>query len=117
MKTGHESVKIRSKYEIYIQKIIFTEIPYGTTIEGLMIEIGKISDSKEIEGINNILDESNKKGVSIVVECDKGINPASIINKLFAKTNLQSSFNYNQIALVNKAPTELNLKDYFKIYV
>ena len=50
MKTGHGSVKIRSKYEIDKQKIIFTEIPYGTTIEGLMTEIGEISDKKEIEG-------------------------------------------------------------------
>ncbi len=117
MKTGHGSVKIRSKYEIDKQKIIFTEIPYGTTIEGLMTEIGEISDSKEIEGIDNIRDESNKKGVRIVIECDKGTNPASIINKLFAKTNLQSSFSYNQVALVDKVPTELNLKDCIKIYV
>ena len=117
MKTGHGSVKIRSKYEIDKQKIIFTEIPYGTTIEGLMTEIGEVSDSKEIEGINNIRDESNKKGVRIVIECDKGINPASIVNKLFAKTNLQSSFSYNQVALVDKVPTELNLKDCIKIYV
>lgn len=117
MRTGHGSVKIRSKYEIDKQKIIFTEIPYGTTIEGLMTEIGEISDAKEIEGINNIRDESNKKGVRIVIECDKGINPASIVNKLFAKTNLQSSFSYNQVALVDKVPTELNLKDCIKIYV
>ena len=117
MKTGHGSVKIRSKYEIDKQKIIFTEIPYGTTIEGLMTEIGEISDKKEIEGIDNIRDESNKKGVRIVIECDKGINSASIVNKLFAKTNLQSSFSYNQVALVNKVPTELNLKDCIKIYV
>ena len=117
MRTGHGSVKIRSKYEIDKQKIVFIEIPYGTTIEGLMTEIGKISDDKEIEGINNIRDESNKKGVRIVIECDKGINPASIVNKLFAKTNLQSSFSYNQVALVDKVPTELNLKDCIKIYV
>ena len=117
MKNGHGSVKIRSKYEIDKQKIIFTEIPYGTTIEGLMTEIGEVSDSKEIEGIDNIRDESNKKGIRIVVECDKGINPASIVNKLFAKTNLQSSFSYNQIALVNKVPIGLNLKDCIQIYV
>ena len=117
MRTGHGSVKVRGKFEIDKQKIIFTEIPYGTTIEGLMTEIGEISDKKEIEGINNIRDESNKKGVRIVIECDKGIHPASIVNKLFAKTNLQSSFSYNQVALVDKVPTELNLKDCIKIYV
>ena len=117
MQTGHGSVKIRGKFEIDKQKIIFTEIPYGTSVEGLMTEIGEVSDSKEIEGIDNIRDESNKKGVRIVIECDKSINPASIVNKLFAKTNLQSSFSYNQVALVDKVPTELNLKDCIKIYV
>ena len=117
MKTGHGSVKIRGKYEIDKQKIIFTEIPYGTSVEGLMTEIGEVSDAKEIEGIDNIRDESNKKGVRIVIECDKSINPVSIVNKLFAKTNLQSSFSYNQVALVDKVPTELNLKDCIKIYV
>lgn len=117
MRTGHGSIKVRGKFEIDKQKIIFTEIPYGTSVEGLMTEIGEVSDAKEIEGIDNIRDESNKKGVRIVIECDKGINPASIVNKLFAKTNLQSSFSYNQVALVDKVPTELNLKDCIKIYV
>ena len=117
MRTGRGSVKVRGKFEIDKQKIIFTEIPYGTSVEGLMTEIGEISDTKEIEGIDNIRDESNKKGIRIVIECDKGINPASIVNKLFAKTNLQSSFSYNQVALVDKVPTELNLKDCIKIYV
>lgn len=117
MRTGHGSVKVRGKFEIDKQKIIFTEIPYGTSVEGLMTEIGEVSDAKEIEGIDNIRDESNKKGVRIVIECDKGINPASIVNKLFAKTNLQNSFSYNQVALVDKVPTELNLKDCIKIYV
>ena len=117
MRSGRGSVKIRGKFEIDKQKIIVTEIPYGTSVEGLMTEIGEVSDSKEIEGIDNIRDESNKKGVRIVIECDKGINPANIVNKLFAKTNLQSSFSYNQVALVDKVPTELNLKDCIKIYV
>ena len=117
MKTGHGSVKIRGKYEIDKQKIIFTEIPYGTSVEGLMTEIGEVADAKEVEGIDNIRDESNKKGIRIVIECDRGVNPAGIVNKLFSKTNLQSSFSYNQVALVDKVPTELNLKDCIKIYV
>lgn len=117
MRTGHGSVKIRSKYEIDKQKIIFTEIPYGTTVENLMTEIGEVSDSKEVEGIDNIRDESNKKGIRIVIECERGSNPGSIVNKLFSKTNLQTSFSYNQVALIDKVPTELNLKDCIKIYV
>ena len=117
MRTGHGSVKIRGKYEIDKQKIIFTEIPYGTTVENLMTEIGEVSDSKEVEGIDNIRDESNKKGIRIVIECERGTNPVSIVNKLFSKTNLQTSFSYNQVALIDKVPTELNLKDCIKIYV
>ena len=117
MRTGHGSVKVRGKYEIDKRKIIFTEIPYGTTVEGLMAEIGEVADSKEIEGIENIRDESNKKGIRIVIECDKKIHPISIVNKLFSKTNLQSSFSYNQVALIDKVPTELNLKDCIKVYV
>ena len=117
MKTGHGSVKVRGKYKIEQQNIIFYEIPYGTTIEGLISEIGKVCDEKEIEGINDIRDESGKRGLKIVIECEKNINPESIVMKLFAKTNLQISISYNQVALVDKTPTELNLNDCLKIYV
>lgn len=117
MRTGHGSVRIRGKYEIDKQKIIFTEIPYGTTIENLMTEIGEISNTKEVEGINDIRDETDRKGVRVVIECDRTASPIDVVNKLFLKTNLQTSFSYNQVALVNKVPTELNLKDCIKLYV
>lgn len=117
MRTGRGSVKIRGKYEIDKQKIIFTEIPYGETVEDIITQIGKASEEKEIEGISDVRDESNKKGIRIVIECSKDTNPTNIINKLFAKTNLQNSFSYNQVALIDKVPTELNLKDCIKIYV
>lgn len=117
MATGHGSVKVRGKYNIEKQNIIFYEIPYGTTIEGLLSEIGIVCDKKEIEGIENVRDESGKKGLKIVIECEKGINPESIVMKLFAKTNLQTSISYNQVALVDKTPTELNLAQCLDIYV
>lgn len=117
MRTGHGSVKVRAKYTVEGQKIIFTEVPYATTIEGLVAQIGEICEKKEIEGISDAHDESNKKGVRIVVTCDKGINPDAIVSKLFSKTDLQSSFSYNQVALVGKTPTELNLKQCIEIYV
>lgn len=118
MKTGHGSVKVRGKYKIEKDRnIVFYEIPYGTTIEGLLTEIGKICDAKEIEGISEIRDESNKKGLRIVIECHKDINPESIVQKLFHKTNLQTSISYNQVALIDKTPTELNLKQCIKIYI
>lgn len=116
MKTGHGSVKIRAKYKLEGQNIVFYEIPYGTSTEGLIAEIGEIAE-KDIPEIVNIRNESNKKGLRIVVECGKGINPDSIANKLFLKTDLQSSFSYNQVALINKTPTEVNLKDCIKLYL
>ena len=118
MKTGHGSVKVRARYRVEKDtNIVFYEIPYGTTIEGLLTEIGTVCDAKEIEGISEIRDESNKKGLRIVVQCQKGIDPDSIAKKLFLKTNLQTSISYNQVALIDKTPTELNLKQCIKIYV
>ena len=117
MKTGHGSVKVRGRYKIEKQNIVFYEIPYGTTIEGLLTQIGKVCDGKEIEGISEIRDESNKKGLRIVVECDKNVNPDAIAQKLFLKTDLQTSISYNQVALIDKTPTELNLKQCIEIYL
>ena len=117
MRTGHGSIKLRGKYNIEKNKIVFYEIPYGVTIEDLLANIAEVCNNKEIEGISEIRDESNKKGIRVVVECQKGIEPSSLINKLFAKTKLQISISYNQIALVDKTPVELNLKDCCKIYV
>ena len=117
MRTGHGSIKLRGKYNIEKNKIVFYEIPYGVTIEDLLANIAEVCNNKEIEGISEIRDESNKKGIRVVIECQKGIEPSSLINKLFAKTKLQISISYNQIALVDKTPVELNLKDCCRIYV
>ena len=113
MKTGRGSVKIRAKYKKEKNSLVFYEIPYGTNVESLIAEIGEAAE--ELDGIVDIRDETNKKGVRIVVECDR--NPDYIAMQLFNKTNLQSSFSYNQVALIGKTPTELNLKDCCKIYV
>lgn len=116
MKTGHGTVKIQARYNIEGNKIIFYEIPYGETIEGLIAQVGKVCEDKEIEGISDIHDESSKK-IRIVVTCERGVDPSSIVAKLYNKTNFQSSFSYNQVALIDKTPTELNLEDAIKIYV
>lgn len=117
MKTGRGSVKIRARYKVEKQNLIFYEVPYGQTIEGLLSELGEICDKKEIEGITDAHDESNKKGIRIVITCAAGIDPNLIANKIYLKTSFQTSFSYNQVALINKTPTELNLKDCCKIYV
>jgi DNA gyrase subunit A len=117
MRTGHGSVKVRGQYKTEKNNIVFYEIPYGETVEGLMAQIGEVCDAKEIDGIKEIRDESNKKGLRIVIECNKGVNLDSIAQKLYAKTNLQTSISYNQVALIDKTPTELNLKQCIEIYI
>ena len=116
MRTGHGSVKVRAKYKTEGQNLVFYEIPYNTCTEDLIAEIGKVAET-DIPEIINIRNESNKKGLRIVVECSKNINLDAIANKLFLKTDLQTSFSYNQVALIDKTPTEVNLKDCIKIYL
>lgn len=117
MRTGRGSVKIRAKYSIEKNKIIITEIPYGTTVEGLLAEIGKYCDENENAGVSKILDLTSNKGVRIEIDCEKERDPESVIKVLFAKTKLQTSFSYNQVGLVNKTPVEMNLTDCCKVYV
>ena len=117
MSTGRGSVKIRSKYTIEKNNIIFTEIPYGVTIMGIMDELKELVDSDKLAGISEIRNETNKSGPRIVVECAKGADIATIINILFQSSSLQSSFSYNQIALVDGEPKLLNLKQCIEIYI
>lgn len=118
IKNGRGSVRIRGKYKIEDNNIVFYEIPYGTGTEDLMEEIGIACDEERIKGVDNIRNESNrKKGFRLVIECERGANIANVIAALFKETSLQTSISYNQVALVNKTPVELGLKDCIKIYI
>ena len=117
IKTGKGSVKLRGKYNIEDNNIVFYEIPYGVATEALMSQIGELADNGEIVGIENIRNESNRKGYRLVIECEKGAYILRVITSLFAKTDLQVSISYNQVALIDKTPTEMGLKDCLKIYV
>ena len=118
MRTGHGSVKVRARYKVEKNNLVFTEIPYGETTEGLLEELGKVIDEeKKIDGISHIRNESNKKGIRIVIECEKGISPDAIAQKIYAETNFQTSFSYNQVALIDKVPVEMNLLKCCQTYV
>jgi len=117
MRTGHGSVSVRGKYHIDKKKIIFTEIPYGTTIEGLLNQIAEFCNNGDIPEIIDVHDETNKNGIKIVIECDKPSSIDKVIKALFMKTDLQTSISYNQVALIDKTPTDLNLKKCIEIYV
>lgn len=116
MRTGHGSVRVRGKYITEGNNIVFIEIPYGVTTEALMAEIGAACDEEKIKGVSELRNESNKKGFRLVIECEKGANLKRIIDSLFRETSLQTTISYNQVALVDKTPVELNLEQAIKIY-
>lgn len=117
MKTGRGSVKIRARYEIENNNIVFYELPYGVNTETIMTQIGDACDEGKITGVDNIRNESNRKGFRLVIETDGKTSIKTIVNKIYKETNMQTSFAYNQVALVDKVPTELNLEDCINIYV
>ena len=118
MKTGQGSVIVRGKYKIEGNNIVFYEIPYGIATEPLMDQIGKLAENGDIPYIEAIRNESNKKdGFRLVIECEDESYINRVIKNLFKKTNLQCSIAYNQVALINKTPTDMNLEDCIKVYV
>ncbi len=97
--------------------IVVTEIPYLVNKADMIKKAADLVNDKKIEGISNIKDESDRKGMRIVFYLKKDAIPNVVLNQLYKYTQLQSSFNVNNIALVNGRPQMLNLKDLIKHYV
>ncbi|XMB67850.1 DNA gyrase subunit A [Mycoplasmatota bacterium zrk1] len=120
--TGKGSVVIRSKCDIIEHKngkksIIVTEIPYQVNKSKLITKIAELAKEKKVEGITDLRDESNRKGIRIVIELKRDINADVTLNNLFKFTQLQSSFGMNVIALVKDQPKKLNLKEMLTHYI
>jgi DNA gyrase subunit A len=120
--TGHGRIVIRSKWHTETTKngreqIVVTEIPYNVNKASLIEKIAELVNNKKIEGISNINDETDREGMRIVIELKKDANAEIVVNNLFKYTQLQSSFNVNNIALVNGRPKLLNLKDLLRYFV
>ena len=120
-KTGKGRARIRGEYVVETKagkdSIVFTSIPYKVSKENLAIEIDKLCEAGSIEGISAIRDESNKDGVRFVVELAKGVSAEPIIAKLFKMTQLENTYSINQVALVDKKPRLLNIKQLIEIYI
>lgn len=116
---GRVTIQARYKTETRGGKtlIVFTEIPFGVNTEDLIQSIDKLYISGTLTGITAVRDESNKKGLRIVIELAKGGNVESVVNKLYHHTNLQKNENFNQVGLVDKTPRLLNLKQVLDIYI
>ena len=119
--TGKGRARIRGEYTIETSKgrdsIVFTSIPYKVSKEDLITEIDKLCEEKKIEGIASIRDESSKGEVRFVIEVEKGVSSEPIIAKLFKFSRLEDTYSFNQVALVNKSPKLLNLKQLIEIYI
>ena len=121
-RTGRGSIKIRAKTEFENLdngkiKIIVTELPYQVNKARLIEKIAELAREKKIEGITDLRDESDRKGMRIVIELRKGVNPNVLLNQLYKHTQLQESFGVIMLAIVDGAPKVLNLKEVLEHYV
>ena len=120
--TGRGRIVIRSKTEIEVndsgrETIVVTEIPYMVNKREMIEKIAELVETKKVDGIAYINDETTMKGVRVVIRLKKDANANVVLNMLYKYSPLQSSFSVNNVALVNGRPRTLNLKQLIKYFV
>ncbi len=120
--TGRGSILVRAKAEIEEirkdrQAIIVTEIPYQVNKSTLLERIAELVRAKEIEGIADLRDESDRDGMRIVIEVKRDATPEVVLNQLYRLTNLQSSFGINMLALDRGRPRQMGLKELLGLFI
>ncbi len=98
-------------------RIVITEIPYQVNKARLIENIVELVNTRKIEGISNIRDESSREGMRIVIELKKGENPTPVLNKLYKHTQLQTTFGIIFLTIINNEPKTLNLKGLIREFV
>ncbi len=121
-KTGKGKIYIRAKTVIDVlkggrQQIVITEIPYQVVKSRLVTSIDNLKLEKKVEGIAEVRDESGRNGLRIVIELKKEADAEGILNFLYKKTDLQVVYNFNIVAIVDKAPVQLGLKEMLTAYI
>ena len=121
-RTGQGKVVVRAVTEIEEaargkQQIVVTEIPYQVNKARLIEKIADLVNDKKIEGITDLRDESNRKGMRIVIELKRDANPNIILNRLYKHTQMQDSFSMIMLALVDGRPKVLNLHEIISEYL
>ncbi|AWP28315.1 MULTISPECIES: DNA gyrase subunit A [unclassified Paenibacillus] len=121
-RTGKGRVYLRSKTDIESlrggkQQIVITEIPYQVVKSRLVTAMENIRLEKKVEGIAEVRDESGREGLRIVVELKKDADANGILAYLLKKTDLQITYNFNMVAIVNKTPQQLGLKAMLTAYI
>ena len=119
--TGRGSIKLRAKTEIEStakrERIVIKEIPYQVNKSKLVEEIAEFAKKYKVESISGLRDESDRKGMRIVVELKSGANAAIVLNRLYKHTQLGNTFGVINLALVNGEPRVLTLKELIETYV
>ncbi len=119
--TGRGKIMVRSKTEIVqaktCQQIIITEIPYEVVKSNMVKKIDDVRLNKKIDGIMDARDESDRNGLRVVVDIKKDADAKLILNYLFKNTDLQVSYNYNVIAIVNKRPMQMGLAQMLDAFI
>ena len=120
--TGRGRVVVRSKTEIEVddrghETIVVTEIPYMVNKREMIEKIAQMAEEKKIEGISYINDESSREGIRVIIRLKQGVNSGVVLNTLFKYTPLQSSFSFNNVALVKGRPRTLSLKEILQNFV
>ena len=119
---GRGSFKIRGEIELEEkkgsrEKLIIKSIPYQVNKSFLIEKIAQLVRDKKIEGIRDIRDESNREGIRVVIELRKSVEPETIRRQLYKLTNIESSFGFNTLAIVNNKPKILNLKEFISEFL
>ena len=120
--SGRGVIKMRAKVNIETMengksRILVTELPYQVNKAKLIEKIADLVREKEIEGITDLRDESDRNGMSVVIELRRDVNPDIILNQLYKHTQLQESFGVIMLALVDNQPQILNLKQVLHYYI
>ncbi|MFK0525337.1 DNA gyrase subunit A [Paenibacillus illinoisensis] len=119
--TGRGSVTMRAKTNIEENnnkaRIVVTEIPYQVNKARLVEKIAELVRDKKIDGITDLRDESDRNGMRIVIELRRDVNPGVVLNNLYKHTAMQSTFGINMLAIVNKEPKILNLREVLYHYL
>ena len=119
---GRGSFKIRGEIDLEEKKggretLIIKSIPYQVNKSALIEKIAQLVRDKKIEGIRDIRDESNREGIRVVIELRKAVEPETIRRQLYKLTNIESSFGFNTLAIVNNKPKILNLKEFISEFL
>ncbi|KXB62072.1 DNA gyrase subunit A [Olsenella sp. DNF00959] len=120
--TGRGILTVRAKAHVEStkggrNKLVFTEFPYGVNKGTLQEKIAQLVNDKRIEGISDMRDESNRKGLRLVIELKQGVIPEVVLNNLYKYSSLQTSFGIIDLALVNGVPKLLSLKEMLQCYI